>query len=94
MKVRWTTQAELDRLAIARFIAADNPFAAIRMDALFARAAKRLGRTPHMGRSAPISGSRQVIPHPHYRLIYEISNGEVWVLAIVHTARQWPPAST
>ena len=43
-----------------------------------------------MGGTGKISGTRELIPHESYRLVYEIDGGTVWVLALVHTARQWP----
>jgi len=33
-------------------------------------------------------------PHRSYRLIYEIVEETVWILALIHTARQWPPMGT
>lgn len=30
------------------------------------------------------------LSHAAYRLVYEIDGATVWVLALVHTARQWP----
>ncbi len=34
---------------------------------------------------------RELIPHESYRLVYEIDDDAVWMLALIHTARQWPP---
>ena len=45
---------------------------------------------PKLGRPGKILGTRELIPHESYRLVYEISEGTVWILALVHTARQWP----
>ena len=42
-------------------------------------------------RSIPSWAVRELIPHESYRLVYEIERETVWVLALVHTARQWPP---
>ena len=44
-----------------------------------------------MGRGGKIAGTREVIPHPSYRLVYEVNDQAVWILALVHTARLWPP---
>ena len=40
-----------------------------------------------------IAGTRELIVHESYRLIYEVDEPDevVWVLALVHTARRWPP---
>ena len=91
MRVLWTPEAQQDRAEVWDYIAADNPRAAARMDALFSEAATRLSEYPKQGRAGKISGTRELIPHESYRLVYEIENETVWILALVHTARQWPP---
>ena len=91
MKVTWTPEAQQDRADIWDYIAADNPRAAARMDALFSKAAARLATHPRLGRLGNIPSARELIPHASYRLVYEIEGETVWVLALVHTARLWPP---
>ena len=61
------------------------------MDALFSDAAATLVAHPKLGRPGIISGTHELIPHESYRLVYEITQETVWILALVHTARQWPP---
>ncbi len=92
MKVLWSLAAEQDRSQIIDFIAAENPLAAIHMDELFAAAAGRLAEHPLMGRNGTIPGTREWIPHESYRLVYEVRSDSVWILALVHNARLWPPA--
>ena len=92
MRVLWTPEAQQDRADIWDYIAADDPRAAVRMDALFSDAAARLVEHPKLGRPGKISGTRELILHESYRLVYEIENETVWMLALVHAARQWPPA--
>lgn len=93
MIVFWTPEAERDRADIWDYIAADNPGAAARMDMLFSAAADRLATHPKMGKTGTIPGTREWIAHASYRLVYEVDldRGTVWILALVHTARQWPP---
>jgi addiction module RelE/StbE family toxin len=93
LKVVWTADAYRDRANIISDIYPDNPGAAERMDALFLAAAARLERFPMIGRPGALSGSRELIPHPSYRLVYEIREQEIIVHALVHTARQWPPVA-
>ena len=73
------------------YIAVDNPRAAARMDELFSDAAARLAEHPKLGKQGRISGTRELIPHESYCLVYEIEQETVWILALVHTARLWPP---
>lgn len=91
MKIVWTTEAQQDREEIWDFIVLDNPQAAIRMDELFSNAVAKLTDFPQLGQPGKISGTRELIPHESYRLVYEIQQETVWILALVHTARQWPP---
>ena len=92
MRVIWTPEAQQDRADIWDYIAADNPRAAARVDELFSQAAARLAEHPKLGRSGKIAGTRELILHESYRLVYEVGQETVWLLALVHTARQWPPA--
>ncbi len=72
-------------------IGGDNPIAALELDEAFEAAAARLATHPKIGRKGLIVGTREVFPHDNYRLVYEIEAGIVWILAVVHAARQWPP---
>jgi addiction module RelE/StbE family toxin len=84
--------AEQDRADIVDFIAQDNPLAAVRMDEIFSAAVGRLAEHPLLGRAGQIQGTRELIPHASYRLVYEVRADIVWILTLVHTARLWPPA--
>lgn len=90
MRVVWTPEAEQDRADIWDYIAADSPRSAAGMDELFSQAAARLHDYPYLGMQGKISGTRELMPHENYRLVYEIEQEIVWILALVHTARLWP----
>jgi addiction module RelE/StbE family toxin len=91
LRVRWSTEAKRDRREIISHIWADNAPAAKRMNALFVAVAERLKTFPELGRPGVFPDTREVIPHPNYRLVYEIKGETVTILALFHTARQWPP---
>lgn len=90
MRVVWTPEALQDRVDVWDYIAVENLRAAARMDEFFSDAAARLLSHPKLGRPGKIQGTRELILHESYRLVYEISGETVWLLALVHTARQWP----
>lgn len=90
MRVVWTPEALQDRFDVWDYIGADNPRAAARMDGLLSDAAARLGDHPKLGKPGKIQGTRELVVHESYRLVYEINGETVWVLTLVHTARQWP----
>jgi toxin ParE1/3/4 len=91
VRVIWTPEAQQDRADIWDYIAADNPRAAANMDELFSDAAARLMDHPKLGKVGQIHGTRELIAHASYRLVYEIEDETVWMLALVHTAKRWPP---
>lgn len=91
MIVRWTPEAERDRQAIWDYLAARDLAAAVRIDALFGDAVGGLADFPMLGHEGEIAGTRELTPHRSYRLIYEIVDETVWILTLIHTARQWPP---
>jgi addiction module RelE/StbE family toxin len=90
MKVIWASSAEQDRAEILEFIGLDNPIAAITMDELFAEVSSRLEKHPLLGKPGRISETRELILHANYRMIYEVQDDQVRILALVHTARLWP----
>ncbi|MEY4022394.1 MAG: hypothetical protein RI960_1406 [Pseudomonadota bacterium] len=90
MRVFWTAEAIQDRLDIWDYIAQDNQVAASKMDDLFSTAATWLSDYSKLGKLGKIQGTRELIPHENYRLVYEINNETVWILALIHTSRQWP----
>lgn len=92
MKVIWTPEAQQDRFDVWDYIAADSPRAAALTDKLFGDIAAKLADFPYLGRPGLVAGTHELIPHESYRLVYEIERETVWVLALVHTARRWPPS--
>jgi addiction module RelE/StbE family toxin len=93
MNLVWTRPARADRHEIYEFIAADNLRAARKMDLIFAEKAAVLIRFPELGRTGRIPGTRELLAHRHFFLIYRISGDEVQILRLLHTSRQWPPVS-
>ncbi|HEU0065979.1 MAG TPA: type II toxin-antitoxin system RelE/ParE family toxin [Sphingomonas sp.] len=91
MKVRWTPDAEQDRAAIWDYLETRDPDAALRMDRLFSDAAAALAGFPMLGHEGEVSGTRELTPHRSYRLVYEVVEDTVWILVLIHAARQWPP---
>ena len=93
MKVRWIANAKQDRADIVDYIAVENPRAALKIDDLFSETAHKLATFPKLGRMGKIPGTRELIPHESYRVIYEEdeATNTIWIMALVHTARPWPP---
>ncbi|MBA5607175.1 type II toxin-antitoxin system RelE/ParE family toxin [Duganella sp. FT3S] len=92
MKLVWTRPASLDRKEIREYIAQDNPAAALALDALLGTMAGRLADHPGLGKPGRVAGTRELVAHQHYILLYDTAGDQVRVLRVLHTARQWPPS--
>lgn len=94
MRLVWTKPASLDRKEIREYIAQDNPAAALALDELISEKASRLVDHPSLGRPGRVAGTRELIAHQNYILIYDLAGDLVRVLRVLHAARQWPPSRT
>jgi addiction module RelE/StbE family toxin len=91
VKLVWTRPAAADRREIRAYIAQDNPSAALALDALLSESAARLTDHPQLGRPGRVAGTRELVAHRNYLLVYDVVTDTVRVLRILHAARQWPP---
>lgn len=92
MRLFWTPEALDDRRTIYDYIEADNPRAALTLDDLFSKKVWHLLDHPELGRIGRVTGTRELVVHKNYILIYDTKGDQVRVLRVLHAARQWPPA--
>lgn len=74
------------------YIEADNPAAALALDEMFEETAGRLIDHPGLGKLGRIAGTRELVAHQNYILVYDTVGDLVRVLRVLHAARQWPPS--
>ena len=89
MMVRWTARALAHLREIEEYIAADSPTAAAKMIASIFEATVRLCRFPGSGRLAGEWNGRpyREIIEPPYRILHEIQDDTVFILAVIHGRR-------
>lgn len=90
MRLRWTEHAKLDLLAIIEFIARDKRGAARTEGARIRQGIQVLREQPLIGRVVPeldIASLRERIVPP-YRIIYQVRDQEVIVLAVIRDSRE------
>jgi toxin ParE1/3/4 len=86
----WKPTAIADRKSITAYIAQDNPMAAIEMGDMLMQKAAQLDQHPKLGRTGRVTGTRELVVHPNYILIYRIVGESVEVLRVKHAAQKWP----
>lgn len=91
MMVEWEPEA-LDNIeAIAIYIAADNLGAAIALsDRIIDAVEQNLPRNPKLGRPGRVAGTRELVVHENYIVVYQVRDDRIAVLTVRHAARRWP----
>lgn len=91
MKILWTQLASQDRQKIREYITEHNLRAAIEIDERISNKAASLIEQPMKARTGRVSGTRELVIHPHFILIYRVNQSEyIEIIRILHTAQRWP----
>jgi toxin ParE1/3/4 len=76
-------------MAIAEYIAQENPAVAAALHELIDRQVGRLAEHPRVGRPGRIEGTRElVVSRTPYIVAYKVGAGEVIILRILHGAQR------
>jgi plasmid stabilization system protein ParE len=89
VKVRFTKGGRRQFLAAIRYIAEENPSAAVRFRLRAEKRLRPLQQFPHLGRHLPEFPElphREIILRP-YRFFYRVQSATVWVVAVWHGAQ-------
>jgi toxin ParE1/3/4 len=90
MRVVWTRTALSQLDQIQDFVALDSPSVAYDLAIQLTERARLLADSPMAGRLGRAKGTRELIMSDlPYIIAYRVTN-QVEILAVVHTARQWP----
>ncbi|MFX0102563.1 MAG: type II toxin-antitoxin system RelE/ParE family toxin [Candidatus Hodarchaeota archaeon] len=90
-KIKWSLPAINDLESICDYIARDSPSAAEKLATEINERVKGLEKFPRMGRIVPEREDpdlRELILG-NYRIIYRITDGDVEILAIMHSKRKF-----
>lgn len=91
MRTIWTRRALKDRDHIYSYIEENDPEAALNLDEHFEKRVAQLDAHPLIGRQGRVVGTRELVAHPNYILVYDIKDDGIRILRILHAAQQWPP---
>lgn len=88
--IEWNLSARADLATIIGFIAEQNTYAARALKAQIEAAPLPLSDHPYLGRAGRVPGTRELLAHPNYWLIYQVTASTVEILAVVHARQQYP----
>jgi addiction module RelE/StbE family toxin len=90
LKLVWKQLALNDRERIMNRIAKDSPQAALDLDEMIEQKADQLIEYPEKYRVGRKRGTREMVVHPNYIVIYRVLPSKVEILRVKHAAQQWP----
>jgi addiction module RelE/StbE family toxin len=78
-------------MAIFDFIEAENPAAAVRIDARIEAGIRQLLEFPESGRVGRVTGTRElIITGTAYIAAYVVLSEQIRILRVLHGAQVWP----
>ena len=90
LPIVWRVRARDSLAGIVRHIAEHNPGAAGRIKALIEQSVLPLAEHPYLFRSGRVPGTREVVAHPNYIVVYRVNATMVLITAVVHARRRYP----
>ncbi|BBU29483.1 addiction module antitoxin [Burkholderia sp. THE68] len=90
LQVVWTQTARLDFLEIIRYIAERSPSAARTIKNAIQAAPQSAAIAPYLYRHGRIPGTREIVVHPNYVVIYAVETDRIEVLNVLHARQCYP----
>ena len=89
-KLVWRAAARDDLVRVIAYIAAHNPDAAMRMRRRIEASLIPLRRHPFLFRPGRVAGTRELVAHPNYIVVYRVTDDAIEVVSILHARQRYP----
>ncbi|MDR5838602.1 type II toxin-antitoxin system RelE/ParE family toxin [Caballeronia sp. LZ034LL] len=90
LPIRWTLQALDDLDQITDYIAEYNPGAAKTIFEVIESAVIPASVTPYLFRTGREPGTREIVAHPNYLVVYRVMDGLIEVVNVIHARQRYP----
>lgn len=90
LPIVWRATARDDLLQIIRYIANEDPKAARQLKERLESVVLPLAEHPYLYRFDRVPGTRELIAHPNYILVYRVAADAVEVVNVLHARQQYP----
>lgn len=90
LSIEWRAEARADLAGIVDFIAQDSPSAAQRVKSQIEQSLRLAAEHPNMFRAGRASGTREIVVHPNYLIVYRLLAASIEVINVVHARQQYP----
>lgn len=90
LPVHWSATARDNLATVIRFIANENPHAARRMQARIQESVLPAAEHPYLFPSGRVPGTREIVAHPNYIVVYRVAADRIEVLTVLHARQNYP----
>lgn len=90
LPVVWRKPASASLLEIIRYIANQDPPAARRLKERLESAVLPLSAPPYLYPSGQVPGTREIVVHPNYVVVYRIAAECIEIVNVLHARQEYP----
>jgi toxin ParE1/3/4 len=90
LRIVWRPAADADLEAIIDHVAQDNAPAAIELGDTIIRRVAELADQPRLYRTGRVRGTREMVVHPNYLVVYRVKGDAIEIVRVLHAVRQYP----
>ncbi|MBV1810881.1 type II toxin-antitoxin system RelE/ParE family toxin [Pseudomonas viridiflava] len=90
LPIVWLQAAVNDLSSIIFYIANENPSAARRLKSRLQAAPLPLAEHPYLFPLGRVSGTRELVAHPNYIIVYRIASDRVEIVNVLHSRQTYP----
>ena len=90
LPVKWGHEALNDLVEIIDYIEQYNPVAAASLHHHISAAAEGLSAIPYGFRLGRVPGTREIVVHPNYLVVYRVGDTSVDILRVLHARQEYP----
>ncbi|HSV54128.1 MAG TPA: type II toxin-antitoxin system RelE/ParE family toxin [Burkholderiaceae bacterium] len=90
LPIVWRVRARDSLADIVRHISQHNPIAARRIKTLIEEAVLPVAEHPYLFRPGRVPGTREVVAHPNYIVVYLVAAERIEVVHVLHARQQYP----
>ena len=90
LQLFWSDESQNDLLTLIEYVAVRNLPAARSLKEAIEQAVVHLAEHPYLFRAGRVPGTREIVVHPNYIIVYQVGNGLIEVLRVMHARRQYP----
>lgn len=88
--IRWADEATTDLVEILDYIEQRNATAAQNLHAAIVQSAENLPLMPYLFRPGRVPGTRELVVHPNYIVVYQVGSDAIDIQRILHSRQQYP----